>query len=401
MKYALLSGYLFTSILWTLTACSQKDVAVDPSATAEENLVLAKTGSDGLTAIDGSTGAIKWQISDAGQFALDAKTLFVNVSKITPLQAFEDTTSLYARQDTIKNLSVINAATGRISLAVKSELKPGYMVGCCGTLQSNELLKVSDGVAYMGLREVDFGITFRYRLFASEAKTGKLKWKSGIDIGSPATLHISEDKLYVGSSNGSFILDSKTGQILREHPSAQMPVVTDNYYLLYTEESLTVLDKKTGLPKWTYPTGQYMVNPPSVANGMVFLADKNKKLLAVDLETGAKKWEYLIENSDRLSSSAQVMNGILYVSNPNGRVYALDALTGTKKWQVWAGDGLYMAPGELIAKNNRLYVSVDYKKLLALDPLTGQKAWEVDFSKKDPSNLLTSFKVFGSSEIDF
>ena len=400
MKYASLSGYLFTCILWALTACSQKDATVDPAATAEENLVLAKTGSNGLTAIDGSTGAIKWQISDAGQYALDAKTLFINVSKITHLQAFDDTTGLYAREDTTKNLSVISAATGHISSAVKSELKPGYMVGCCGTLQINELLKVSDGVAYMGLREVDFGITFRYRLFASDAKTGKLKWKSGIEIVSPATLHTSEDKIYAASINGSFILDSKTGQILREHPSAHIPVVTDNYYLLYTEESLSAMDKKTGLVKWTYPTGQYMVNPPSVADGLVYFADKNKKLLALDLETGVKKWEYLIENSDQLSSSAQVMNGILYVSNPNGRVYALDALTGTKKWQVWVGDGLYMPPGELIAKNNRLYVSVNYKKLLALDPQTGQKVWEVSFSK-DPGNLLTSFKVFGANEIDF
>jgi outer membrane protein assembly factor BamB len=399
MRYIRLSGSVFTAAVCLLAACSPKSSTVDPLPFISEDLVLAKTGPDGLTAIEAETGAVKWQISGVAQFALDGKDLFVNDSKLHRIQAFTDTTTLYAEQDTSRNLSVINPATGQITSAVKNELKPSYMVGCCGTYQLNQLIKVSDGVAYMGLREVDYGITFKYSLFATDIKTGTQKWVSDLNIGQPLTLSISSDKLYVGTMNGAYVMDKNTGKILKKHLSAQLPAVTEDIYLLYTEESLTAIEKTNGSVRWSYPTGQYMMTPPSVFDGLVYFTDSNKKLLALDVKTGAKKWEYLIENSDRLSSSAQVMDGVLYVSNPNGKIYALEAQTGKKKWQVWAGDGLYMAPGELIAKNNRLYVPLDNKKLFVLDARNGQKIWEISFSV-NPDNLLTSFQVVSRDEIN-
>lgn len=399
MKCIRLSGSVFTATVWLLAACSPKSSTVDPLPVISEDLVLAKTGPDGLTAIDAATGSIKWQISGVAQFTLDTKALIVNDSKLHRIQAYTDTTELYAKQDTAKNLSVINPATGQITSSVRNELKPSYMVGCCGTYQLNELIKVSDGVAYMGLREVDYGITFRYRLFATDIKTGRQTWSSAIDIGQPVTLNTSMDKLYIGTRYGAYILDKKTGEILKKHPSAQMPVVTDDVYLLYTEDFLTAIEKATGSVRWTYPTGQYMMTSPSVFEGMVYFIDSNKKLLALDLESGVKKWEYLIENADRLSSSAQVMNGVLYVSNPNGKIYALEAQTGKKKWQVRIGDGLDMRPGELIAKNNRLYVPRGYKNLSVLNSSNGEKIWELNFSI-NPDNLLTAFQVVSPDELD-
>jgi outer membrane protein assembly factor BamB len=122
---------------------------------------------------------------------------------------------------------------------------------------------------------------------------------------------------------------------------------------------------------WAARAGRRLTGPVVLKDGYIYGAGVDRKVYAVDLETGAVQW------SSRLSG--QVAGGVLVSgdtvyaasSRPEGRVYALDRDTGKRIWR--SKTGPVGAPMALVGST--LVVSAQRGQLLGLDPRNGSVSW--------------------------
>ena len=67
---------------------------------------------------------------------------------------------------------------------------------------------------------------------------------------------------------------------------------------------------------WRYPTGEWVVNAPTVADGAVYFGSDDNHVYALDTETGELLWRF--ETDDVIRSSPTVAGGAVYVGS-NGQ----------------------------------------------------------------------------------
>jgi outer membrane protein assembly factor BamB len=105
--------------------------------------------------------------------------------------------------------------------------------------------------------------------------------------------------------------------------------------------------------------------------GVIYGAGVDRKVYAVDLETGAMRWTSRL--SGLVAGGVLVSGDTVYAatSRPEGRVYALGRQTGRRLWRVRTGP--IAAPITLAA--GRLVVSTQRGLLLGLEPRDGSIRW--------------------------
>ena len=125
---------------------------------------------------------------------------------------------------------------------------------------------------------------------------------------------------------------------------------------------------------WVFRTGSDVFSSPAIGKeGIVYFGSEDRKVYAIDAETGEKKWEFKT-GFDVGSSPAVGEDGTVYVGSLDNNVYALDGKTGAKIWEFQTGGGISSSPG--IGQNGTIYIGSDDKKVYALDGKTGAKKWE-------------------------
>jgi len=82
--------------------------------------------------------------------------------------------------------------------------------------------------------------------------------------------------------------------------------------------------------KWTFKAGGPIVNSPTIAAGVVYIASLDGHLYAIDEETGKEKWNF--KSRMPIASSAAVDGDSLYFVSSAGSLAALDAATGKPRW---------------------------------------------------------------------
>ncbi len=131
---------------------------------------------------------------------------------------------------------------------------------------------------------------------------------------------------------------------------ASTPVVVDGtIYLQDLKSNVYAIDLKTGALKWQqlYNADNIGPNGPAVDNGMVFVASNEQTVAALDATTGKQVWSNQIAPPDTQGVDQQpvVFKGKVYVSTvpgpsvsnfyaPGGMgiIYALDEKTGNILW---------------------------------------------------------------------
>ena len=136
-----------------------------------------------------------------------------------------------------------------------------------------------------------------------------------------------------------------------------------------------------GVVKWMFAAGDRIQASPVVVNGTVYIGSNDRKLYALDAETGGEIWSF--EAKSWIESSAVVVNGIVYVGSNDSRLYALDAESGEKIWEYHAKYGIRSSPA---VADGRIYFSSGEYKIYAIDAQTGELLWEFDTW----SNILAS-----------
>jgi len=122
---------------------------------------------------------------------------------------------------------------------------------------------------------------------------------------------------------------------------------------------------------WAARAGRRLTGPVSLEDGYLYGAGVDRKVYAVDLETGTVQWSTRL--SGLVAGGVLVSGDTVFVasSRPEGRVYALERATGKRIWR--SKTGPVAAPLTLVA--GTLVVSAQRGQLLGLDPRDGSIRW--------------------------
>ncbi len=233
-------------------------------------------------------------------------------------------------------------------------------------------------------------------LYALTAKSGKLVWKfqTGDRVMGRPTLAgghlyaLSDDgylyKLDLRSARMIWKFDTHGGAV-RELPSSKSQTydyltsaaaVSDGIvYIGSADKRLYAVDAETGQEKWHFDTGGIVRSIPAVAGGLVFTGSFDHNVYALDGRTGELRWKF--DTRREVVSAPLVVDGTVYIGSRCADLFALDAATGKVKWKVFYWSSWVESSASML--NGTLYIgSSDYQRLLAIDPLSGKPRWNIN-----------------------
>ena len=224
-----------------------------------------------------------------------------------------------------------------------------------------------------------------------QQRYGEWKWDCPIDNAKSnaivADLLVSEDAIYVSSSNGrvysldkefgdlkweSDILDEKHGKLWTS------PVIQgDTLYVSTFDGHIYALSLETGkLLEWSFESEAGFVSSPVIYEDTIFLGSFDRYLYAVKIGSDVPMWKFPEEKpaGNWFWASPIVNEGIVYAGCLDGKVYAIYAETGEELWQFESQDSrgkpaAIVSPPVLVG--NLLIVANEAGNVYVINPETG------------------------------
>ncbi|MBN1206851.1 MAG: PQQ-binding-like beta-propeller repeat protein [Myxococcaceae bacterium] len=220
----------------------------------------------------------------------------------------------------------------------------------------------------------------------SVAPGGEVAWdfKTGNRFSAGALVH--EGIAYIPGGDGFlYALDARKGELKWKYAAgealATTPVLAGSFVLVASEaDTLFAVNAETGNWAWQYrrdpPSGFTIhgTSTPLVKDGTVYLGFSDGYLVALELETGAAKWEKSLAGgaTEYLDVDTQPVlddAGRLYVASYQGGLYALSAETGDVEWT-----SSVLGVTSLLARGEILFATGD-GRLDAYQAETGRLLW--------------------------
>ena len=230
-------------------------------------------------------------------------------------------------------------------------------------------------------------------IYALKADSGKQVWQfktNGPVMGAPT---IEGRYLYELSDDGSlYKLERRTGKLLWQFDTHGGPVVRDlagrydtttsaatvadgTVFIGSADKRLYAVDAQSGREKWHFDTQDIVRSKPAVADGRVFIGSYDHNVYAVDAQTGSLQWKY--DTLRDVVSSPLVVDGAVYIGSRSADLFALDAATGKIKWKFFYWSSWVESSAS--ARDAILYVgSSDLQQLFAIDAASGKQIWNFD-----------------------
>ena len=124
---------------------------------------------------------------------------------------------------------------------------------------------------------------------------------------------------------------------------------------------------------WRHAAGGWVVNAPTVADGVAYVGADDNLVYALDAETGEALWSF--ETGDVIRSTPTVTGGAVYVGSNDNHVYALDAETGELLWRYDTGGWAQYSP---TVSGGMVYLGASGEgghRVHALDAASGERTW--------------------------
>ena len=119
-------------------------------------------------------------------------------------------------------------------------------------------------------------------------------------------------------------------------------VVEGRVYMSTGDRRILALDEQSGELIWEYEVSGPVNSTPAVAGDLVFTGLRDRSLVVLNKNTGELEWQYFTGNF--VYSSPAVHNGVLYLTSGDNRLYAFDAQSGDIRWIYDAGVSISSAP---------------------------------------------------------
>ena len=176
----------------------------------------------------------------------------------------------------------------------------------------------ADGTIYIG--------THDGKMNAVAGDFSAVKWS--VVVGGDASATLAPDgTVYAGSSDGKlYALDANGAvkwSVATGGPIAGPPAISGDEQTIYVASAdgkLYAIDT-AGKTRWTYAAGGPIKGTPAVLGGTVYVGSDDKKLHAVQSDTGTVKWAY--PTLGAVASPVVGKDGIVYAGSTDGHLYAL------------------------------------------------------------------------------
>jgi len=219
-----------------------------------------------------------------------------------------------------------------------------------------------------------------------QQRYGEWEWDCPTDKGKSnaivADLVMSEDALYVASSNGRvYSLDKGTGDeywkredipVLAEKLWTSPVIQGDTLYVSTFDGHVYALSLETGeLSDWSFESEAGFASSPVIDGDTIFLGSFDRHLYAVKISSNVSMWKFPQEKpaGNWFWASHVVDEDIVYAGCLDGKLYAIEAETGEKLWEFDAGDPIVSRP---VLMDNLLIIANEAGNVYVLNPETGE-----------------------------
>ncbi len=136
------------------------------------------------------------------------------------------------------------------------------------------------------------------RADAYELATGKLKWSAELGVGHVSVFfQLDSGVLRIYYGNMLYEFDPNTGRLFHQMPKDTIAWVSGDVVLkVLPENKLTAVDKQTGKLLWSKcdVCDMFYINegrePQDIGNDILIVGYNNRRICALDLQTGEDKW---------------------------------------------------------------------------------------------------------------
>ncbi len=144
-----------------------------------------------------------------------------------------------------------------------------------------------------------------------------------------------------------------------------------------TARGLYALEAATGDTAWRFDTELPLGHSPTVVDGTVFVGGLDKRVYALNADTGALLWQFA-GAAGGFSANPLVVDGRVMLGSRDGYFYTLNANTGALLWQYPAAGSAPLGPILYSAAwhNGRVYFAANNNRAYALDAATGGLVWQ-------------------------
>lgn len=202
--------------------------------------------------------------------------------------------------------------------------------------------------------------------------SGALKVERDLHGTSRATPAFSDERVFVGLSNGKLAAFSRTPNQIRlmldtETERVAAPLFVDGVVFVGTSivtdppegtGYLYAADVEAERWLWRVETGQVRNNlPPAIHDDTIFVTTDSGTLYAIATTNGQIRWTF--ETGAEDPSVPRLGDGLVYVANGN-RVMAVDIDTGEERWNVkWENLSVALVDSPPLVTEDALYVGTD------------------------------------------
>ncbi len=232
---------------------------------------------------------------------------------------------------------------------------------------------VDDGVAVLG--------TNAGRVFALDARTGRVRWARRLGGYIAATPAIAFGRVYVAAMDGSLTCYRLAdGKVIWQATTGGSPiessplVIGNQLYFGAWNGTLYSYDVRTGKPRWRFQAAGQIKGSAAQAGGLVVVGDYGGEVHGVSRASGSAVWTYT--GGRRFYGGPAVSGDDLVIGDVGGAIISLNARTGAERWRVSTG-GAYVYSSPAIA-DGVAYVGSYDGRLRALDLGTGAQRWSFD-----------------------
>ena len=219
-----------------------------------------------------------------------------------------------------------------------------------------------------------------------QQRYGEWKWDCPTEKGKSnaivAELVVSEDTIYVSSSNGrvysldkefgdlnweSEVLDEKHGKLW-----TSPVIVGDTLYVSTFDGHIHALSAETGeLLDWSFESQAGFASSPVIYEDTIFLGSFDRHLYAVKIGNDAPMWKFPQgEPAGNWFWASPIVNeGIVYAGCLDGKFYAIEAKTGEKLWEFDTGNPIVSSP---VLMDNLLIVAAESGNVYVINTETGE-----------------------------
>jgi outer membrane protein assembly factor BamB len=272
-----------------------------------------------------------------------------------------------------------DAATGKERWSIDDGAVPGAP------------LLLADGTLYLASGQYDGTVA------GLDPATGKETWRSrlGKEYAQPRPIAVDGAQVYVVAeiledglgtrTNVIAALNSTTGKVVWKE---QRDVGTEEHgitaavqgnLLVYTDfrKNLTVRDTATGKQVWTQKITESNFRRFAVEPDVVVLA-QGRELQAFELKDGTERWSLRTEEFTTFKGPS-VIDGVLYVADSDETLWAVQPATGKTIWQAKdLADTGGQAPWQFAKGGGTLYGATEFDEgggIHAFDAKTGALRW--------------------------